>query len=79
MSHELTCTRPDFVWSIEHMPDLVVIRYNYEHYFSQFIKNINILHWDEYNKGWYAHKDYSDTIYGIIKANYPEWKCIDKR
>jgi hypothetical protein len=77
--NELNCTRPEFVWSIEHGPDVVIIKYIYDRDFSSFIKNIHFLHWDEYNKGWYAHKDFSDTVYNLLKGQFPEWKCIDKR
>ena len=76
---DLNCTRPTFVWSIEHKPDLVVIKYNYQQDFSCFIKNIRLLHWDEFNNWWYAHKDFSDEIHSLIKSHFPEWKCIDKR
>lgn len=76
---ELTCTRPEFIWLIEHKPDLVIIKYKYERDFACFIKSMQLLHWDEFNNWWYAHKDFSDTIYGLIKSHFPEWKCIDKR
>jgi hypothetical protein len=76
---ELSCTRPEFVWSIEHIPDTVLIKFNYDREFANFIRSLNVLHWDEYNKGWYAHKDFSYSIHSSISSAFPEWRCIDKR
>ena len=75
---ELTCTQPSFIWSIEYLPDTVLIKYNYERDFAILVKTLPVI-WDQYLKGWVAHKDFSDHIYGVIKHNFPEWKLIDKR
>jgi hypothetical protein len=75
----LSCTRPEFVWSIEYLEQNVVIKYNYDRDFSRFIKSMNILCWDKYSNSWIAHSDSSDTIYSLICRQFPEWRCIDKR
>ena len=75
----LTCTRPDFVWSIEHHAETVIIRYNHYESFAILIKSFSFLKWDTFIKGWVAHKDYSDFIYNTISSHYPEWECIDTR
>ena len=76
---ELTCTLPHFIWSIEYVNDIVLIKYNYDKEFSFFVKSINCLAWDSYFKGWFAHKDLEDEVYYSIKYRFPEWICIDKR
>jgi len=79
MDHHLSCTRPEFIWSIEFLEQNVVIKYNYDRDFSRFIKHMKILCWDNYSNSWVAHKDFSDTVYSSICREFPEWRCIDKR
>ena len=76
---DLTCTLPNFIWSIEYHRNSVIIKYNYDRDFARCVKNTQILQWDKYIQGWIAHIDFSDVIYSTISDNFPEWKCIDKR
>jgi hypothetical protein len=75
----LSCTRPEFVWSIEILEQMVVVKYNYDRDFSRFIKSMGLLQWDKFSNSWIAHHDFSDTIYPLICRQFPEWRCIDKR
>ena len=75
----LSCTRPEFVWSIEHLEQTAVIKYNYDRDFARFIKTMNMLCWDKYSNSWVVHIDFSDIVYSSICRQFPEWRCIDKR
>jgi hypothetical protein len=77
---ELTCTRPEFVWSIEYNTnDSFLLKYNYDKNFSKLIKSFGCMIWDIYLEGWVAHRDFENTVIFNIKHNFPEWKCVDKR
>ena len=80
----LTCTRPDFIWSIEFAAsgdgDLVVIRYNYDKSFAKFIKKLGYMVWEPYIlHAWVANKHTHIEIFYLINKKFPEWECIDKR
>ena len=78
---ELTCTRPEFIWSVEKDGCYDLIRFNYHESFNTFIKSMNsFLWWDPKGCWKYNHnEDEPDFIIDEIKDKFPEWKFIDKR
>jgi len=81
VEQQLTCTRPEFVWSVEKDDSYDLIRFNYHEEFNKFIKTLNnVLWWDprgcwKYN----SNNDEPDFIIDEIKDKFPEWTFIDKR
>jgi len=81
VEQQLTCTRPEFVWSVEKKDSYDLIRFNYHEEFNKFIKTLNnVLWWDprgcwKYN----SNNDEPDFIIDEIKDKFPEWTFIDKR
>ncbi len=78
---ELTCTRPEFVWSVEKDGNYDLIRFNYHESFNTFIKSLsNFLWWDprgcwKYN----SNEDEPDFLIDEIKDKFPEWTFFDRR
>ena len=81
VEQQLTCTRPEFIWSVEKDGNYNLIRFNYHEKFNNFIKTLkSFLWWDprgcwKYNR----NEDDPDFLIDEIKRKFPEWNFIDKR
>ena len=82
VEQQLTCTRPEFIWSVEKDERYDFIRFNYHEEFNKFIKSFNDFLWWDKNHGCWKYnrnEDEPDFIVEQLKDKFPEWKFIDKR
>jgi len=82
VEQQLSCTRPEFIWSVENDGDYSLIRFNYHEEFNKFIKTLkNFIWWEKKNGCWKYNRNENqpDFIVDEIKYKFPEWNFIDKR
>ena len=77
--YNLTCTRPEFAWSINHLGEYSVLRYYYNERFEILVKEkinwvVCRLDWDPELQGWIFPRKNCDEIMDIIYNSFPEWK-----